>query len=274
MDTIRKAGEFIQAHGRDIDQARFAYHFGELSQAELLAVLARYQNSDGGFFGLEVDIAAPHSNPFAVELALLVCVQAGVARDHPLLQNVLTYLATTQDEAGGWRFTPEIYQHPLAPWFQAWKWPNLNPACTLAGLLIELGYAPLALLERVEALFNRLSRLEEVATGDFYEVRPYACYFLPDWDSPEAEFFRSGLLWWLIRQHALNKLDGTHFFDYIRSPRSFAGRCLPRNILNQRLHSLLAEQTEDGGWPTPYSENWRSWNTVNNLLVLRSFNWI
>ena len=139
MDMLAKAQQFFQQHGRDIDQALWAYHFGTQPLEHLLAILARYQNPDGGFHGLEVDIKAPDSNPFATELALLICLQANAPREHPLLQKAVAYLEQTQEENGNWRFAPGVYEHELAPWFQGWEWPNLNPTCTIAGLLKELG---------------------------------------------------------------------------------------------------------------------------------------
>jgi hypothetical protein len=272
MDTIAQARAFFAHNGRDIDKARFAYHFEGASQAEMLAVLSRYQNPDGGFHGLEVDIKAPDSNPFATELALVICAQAGVPRDHALLRRVVQYLETTQDEDGGWRFSPGVYEHDLAPWFQGWQWPNLNPACTLAGLLKELGLGSPGLHARVESLFARLASAKDVATGEFYDVRPYAGYFLPEWAHPQREFYLSGVLWWLIRQQSEGKIeDAPHFFEYIRSPQTFIGSRLPEAMLAEQLDRLAAEQAEDGGWPTPYNEGWRGWVTMQSLLVLRQF---
>ncbi len=271
MDAIEKARDFYQNNGRDIDRARFEYHFSSLPQSDLLDILGRYQNPDGGFAGLEFDIAAPQSNPFATELALYICLWAGVKSSHPLLQKTVAYLEANQDADGGWRFVPEIYQHQLAPWFQGWKWPNLNPACTLAGLQMELGLGSKEMLARVEQLFERMARVEDIANGEFYDVRPYAFYFIPDWPHPQAEFYRSGLVWWFIRQHAAAKMDATHFLEYIRSPQTYAGQALPARILNTWLDKLSAEQTEAGGWPSPYQANWSNWITVNNLLILKAF---
>jgi len=271
MDVIEKAGLFLQQNGRDIDMARFDYHFGSLSIEGLLVTLGHYQNTDGGFFGLECDIAAPQSNPFAVEDALLICLWANAPVDAPLLKKAVEYLKNTQDEDGGWRFVPEIYTHKLAPWFQGWAWPNLNPACTLAGLLMELKLNSAAVLNRVQQLFDRLEKPEDVTQGEFYTVRPYAMYFIPDTGHPRQSFYRSELVNWFIRQHHLNKMDNTHFFEYIRSPRTYAGQSIPIEIINTRLDLLLIEQADDGGWPTPYDTHWRPWITVNNLLVLREF---
>ncbi len=272
MDTLAKAQQYFQRNGRDIDQAQWAYHFGKQSLDDLLAVLARYQNPDGGFHGLEVDIKAPESNPFATELALLICLQANAPHDHPLLQKTTAYLEQTQEENGNWRFAPGIYQHELAPWFQGWEWPNLNPTCTIAGLLKELGLGSERLHTRVERLFGQLARLEDLTSDEFYSVRPYAYYFLPEWPHPQRELYISGVLWWLIRQHLGEKdLDGNHFFAYLRHPDTYTAKHLPANILSERLDRMQAEQEVDGGWPTPYDLNWRGWTTIQNLIVLRAF---
>lgn len=272
MDILAKAKQFFADNGRDIDQARFTYHFGGGSREELLAVLARYQNADGGWRGLEVDIKAPESNPFAAELALLICRQAGVPREHALLRRTVAHLEATQEEDGGWRFAPGVYEHELAPWFRGWEWPNLNPACSLAGLLKELGLGSERLHTGVERLFAQREDVKDVATGEFYAVRPYALYFLPEWAHSQRELYVSGVVWWLIRQHVEGTIaDSPHFFEYVRAPESATGRRLPATVLDARLDLLAAEQAEDGGWPSPYDAGWRGWTTVQSLLVLRAF---
>jgi hypothetical protein len=273
MDMVERAREFVHAHGRDIDQARFDYHFGGLPLEQLLAVLGRYQNGDGGFGnGLEPDIGAPDSNPFATELALEYCMQAAAPRDHPLLTKAVAHLEETQGEDGCWRFAPAVSEHPLAPWFQGWEWPNLNPACTIDGLLRELGLGSRRLHERVEQLFAQRQSVADLAGDDFYGARPYAYYFLPEWEHPRRELYRGGVLWWLIRGHVAGTIaDAGHFFAYVRSPHTFFGRHLPAEIIAAELERMLAEQQEDGGWPSPYAPHWRGPITVGNLLTLQAF---
>jgi hypothetical protein len=272
MDTLAKAHQFFQQQGRDIDQALWAYHFGGQTQEHLLAILADYQNPDGGFRGLEADIKAPDSNPFATELALLICLQANAPREHPVLQKTVAHLEQTQEENGNWRFAPGVYEHELAPWFQGWEWPNLNPACTITGLLKELGLGSERLHARVECLFAQLSRVEDLTGDEFYGVRPYASYFLPAWSHPQRDLYLAGVLWWLIRQHIVSKeLDSNHFFAYVRQPQTYTARLLPEAILSEQLDRMEAEQEEDGGWPTPYNPDWRGWTSIQNLLVLRAF---
>jgi hypothetical protein len=273
VDAIARARSFFQANGRDIDQARFAYHFGDLPQEEHLSVLDRYQNPDGGFGnGLEPDISAPASNPFATDLALQICILAEVPAEHPLLRRTVAYLEREQSEQGEWRFSEGVYAHPMAPWFQGWEWPNLNPTCPIAGHLQELGLGSERLHTRVANLFVALANPLELVSDEFYNIGKYTYYFSPQPESAQREFYLSGVLWWLIRQHAAGKLaDSGHFFDYVRDPSTYTAQRLPASILSEKLQALAAEQAEDGGWPSPYDPHWRGWITVQNLLVLRAF---
>ncbi|MDP9380617.1 MAG: hypothetical protein M3Q29_10820 [Chloroflexota bacterium] len=269
MDTIKRAGQFFESNGRDIDKALFEYHFGGAPMEQLLDVLSRYQNPDGGFGrALEPDLKAPDSNPFATELALLICIQAGVPRTHELLRRTVEYLESSQDEDGSWRFTPGVYEHEMAPWFRGWEWPALNPSCTIAGHLKELGLGSEKLHSRVAALFSRLARPQALLQDDYYTTRPYAYYFLPEWEHPQRELYVSGVLWWLIRQHAEGR--GV-FFDFIRNRHTYTGTLIPKEVIEEGLDAVGRGQAEDGGWPTPYDAHWRGWTTVENLLVLRQF---
>src|SRR5512147_1633725 len=118
---LKKAQSFIERNSRKIDQARFALHFSGGSVEAFLTELATYQNPDGGFgHALEVDIEAPGSQPFATEIALDYCLRAGIPPDEPLVARMVSYLEKAQDEDGCWRFTADIYEHPLAPWFKGW----------------------------------------------------------------------------------------------------------------------------------------------------------
>lgn len=273
MSVVERAGEFLRAHGRDIERARFAYHFENAPVQRVIDALAAYQNDDGGFGnGLEVDIKAPDSNPFATELALLICIQTGIPGSHDLLQRTERYLEETQHEDGDWRFSGGVYEHELAPWFAAWEWPSLNPGCTTAGLLRELGLGSPRLHARAERLFERLAKVEDCVDGGFYGVRPYAFLFNQSHPHPQRELYISGVLWWLVRQHLAGAdIDGGHFFEYARTPETWVGHNLPPDLAHERLDGLQAEQQPDGGWPTPYDPAWRSWTTMQNLLILRAW---
>jgi hypothetical protein len=275
--AVRSGMAFLAQHGRDIDRAMADFAFRGLPAAAVVDVLAAYQNPDGGFTRLEVDIAAPVSNPFAAELALRVLGWIDPPRDHPVVQRLVQHLEDTQDEDGNWRFAPEVHEGALAPWFQGWKWPNLNPSGQIAGSLKRLGLGSDRLHARVQALFDRLANPAELSTGQFYEVLPYALYFQTEWEHAQAELLRWGVAWWLVRQHVQSGLpegaqaiDASHFFELAPRPDSPVARRLPENVLSEKLDALLAEQSADGGWPTPYNAGWRPWITANNLLILKA----
>lgn len=272
---LEEARTFVARRGRDIDRARFAYHFGDGSLDELLDALGRYQNDDGGFGrDLEPDIRGQASNPFATELALTVCLWAGAPSDHPLLERTLEYLERTQSEDGDWRFSYEARAGQMAPWFAAWEFPNPNPGCTTAGLLRSLGLGSQRLHARSRQLFDRLANPKDLIAGGFYGARPYAMYFLPESSEPhpEGDFYRYGVAWWLIRSDVEGTIDDSgHFFEYLRTPDSSLARMIPEPILERRLDLLESERADDGGWPVAYGDAWRPWQTVQNLLVLRAF---
>ncbi len=273
MASIDSAARFFTEHGRDIDRELFRFHFGEGTQESLLSVLGRYQNADGGFgHGLEPDISASVSNPFATELALLYCIEAGVPIGVSLLRRAVEYLEDTQYEDGSWRFSPAVYEADLAPWFAGWTWPNLNPTCTIAGLLRHLGLGSVRLHERVGQLFEQLARPADLLSDEIYAVRPYAYYFDADGAGKETELYRAGVLWWLIRQHETGRVaDGSHFFVYARTPDAPVARHIPKAIIDAELDRLASEQQDDGGWPSPYGDHWRGAITIGALLVLRAY---
>jgi hypothetical protein len=273
MNRLNAARAFLETHGRDIDRARFDYHFGDGSQDAVLEALSHYQNEDGGFgHGLEPDISAPVSNPFATELALAIFSEVGAPGDHPMVQSTVRYLEDTQREEGDWQFSPEVYEHPLAPWFQGWTWPTLNPGVTTSGLLRVMGLGSDRLHARAERLFQQLATPNDLLGDEYYAVRPYSLYFLSEWDHPQRELYLSGIVWWLIRQDAAGTLpDAFHYLEYVRGPETYVGRHLPRRLITARLDQLEREQAEDGGWPVAYADHWRAPTTVESLLMLHRF---
>jgi len=65
-------------------------------------------------------------------------------------------------------------------------------------------------------------------------------------------------------------VDASHWIDFAPMPSSSIAKRLPDTLLRARLDQLLADQAEDGGWPTPYDPSWRPWNTTVNILALRA----
>ena len=157
-----------------------------------------------------------------------------------------------------------------ALWFQGWQWPNLNPCLHHRRTARELGAARRS-CTRASHASSHASPIQTTSPAtNFDAVRPYAFYFLPEWEHPQRKQYLAALLDWLLRQAPKPDVDGNHFFAYVRGPQTWTGQHIP-DILNDRLDRLTAEQEADGGWPSPYSPAWRGWITIQNLLTLRAF---
>ena len=230
MVDLQAAREFVHAHGRDIDRALFDFHFGDGSRETVIEALGHYQNADGGFgHGLEPDISSPASNAFATEQALNAIRDTGIPTNHPLVTRVVEYLESSQSDDGDWPFAPEVYQSPIAPWFEHWTFPSMNPSCTIGGVLTELGLGSSRLHERVARNFARLATTDDLLGDEYYSARPYAYYLRPDVPRPGRELYLSGVVWWLLRQRASSTLpDAMHFLEYVYGPDTYVGRTCRR----------------------------------------------
>ncbi len=270
--VVQRGRAFLRREGRDIDMALFNFCFGSLDTGGVLEVLARYQNPDGGFARLEFDIEAPQSNPFACELALVILNWINPPRDHPVVRRLVEYLERTQEDDGCWRLPPEAYEHTLAAWYKSWEWPNISPSCSISGLLKRLDLGSEKLHARIMELFEKLANPADLTGSEFYAARPYAYYLAANVNPTQADLYRWGVVWWLVRGSLVGPLiDATHFMELAGVSDSPISKQIPPKVLSTQLDRLLEGQSADGGWPTPYSARWRSWITINNLLFLRSY---
>jgi hypothetical protein len=271
MTPTDRALAFLAAQDRPLEAAWARHTAGTGDRAAVLAALAEYQNPDGGFGrGLEPDIGAPASNPFAARLAIYVLLSLGADPGEPIARRLDGWLETSQDEDGCWRLPPDLADHPVAPWFAAWTFPSLNPALCLAGLAARLGLGSDRMQARVRALADRLASVEEVQTGEFYALLPYAEYF-PFVAHPDQARYLDALAARIVRNVETDAYeDASHCLDQIGPPDGEVARRLPPALVATQLDRLLAEQQPDGGWPTPYDPHWRPWTAASALDTLRA----
>lgn len=266
--SVERGLAFLTAQGYPLGTAWVAHRWHDGPVSAVIDALGAFQNEDGGFAGLEVDIKAPDSNPFAARLAMHVLATLDGPIDGPLRRNLERWLIEHQDEDGDWHFAPAIYEHELAPWFAGWTFPSLNPACCLAGLAARLGIGNATMQARVRALFDARASLDEARTGEFYNILPYVEY-LGGVDHPERDAYLDALAA-NIAATAENGgyADAGHFFEHALGGGSDLLRRLPADLINLQRTRLVAEQAEDGGWPTPYDPAWRPWATASSLVML------
>ena len=121
METFKKAKEFIYRNARPLDLARWQYHFENGSREPVLKALSYYQNEDGGFgHALEADAWNPNSSPIQTWCAIEILREINFTdAEHPMMQGVLTYLASGKDFEGKfWYNTVKSNNdYPHAPWW-------------------------------------------------------------------------------------------------------------------------------------------------------------
>ncbi|HEV2108708.1 MAG TPA: prenyltransferase/squalene oxidase repeat-containing protein [Thermomicrobiales bacterium] len=273
MTAIDQALSYLDREGRSVDTAWARIATGKTGDpAEALEALAAYQNPNGGFgHGLEPDIAAPESNPFAARIALQILCDIGASPTEPVVKGLLGWLVANQEDDGGWRFSPEVYAHDLAPWFAGWTFPSLNPSLDLAGFVARLRLDAPELQQRTLALFRDLASLDTIGAGGFYDVLPFAEY-TPWVDHPDRDAYLAAIIAHVATTAETGGYeDAGHFFEHAGPPHGLIARGLSPNLIAAQLARLREEQQPDGGWPTPYDVAWRSWTTARNAATLAAF---
>jgi hypothetical protein len=271
-ESTTHALDFLKAQDRPVERAWIGHLFGGQPREEVIATLAAYQNPDGGFGkGFEVDINAPGSQAFAARMAMLVLISIGASAEEPMVQRLAGWLEDAQSEDGDWPFSPDIYQHELAPWFAGWTFPNLNPSMCLAGAATRLGIGRDPLHVRVRGLVDELASVEQVTSADFYTLLPYVEYF-PWVGGPRREEMLTAIAARIEQLGTDGGYDDAgHFFDHLGPARGELARRVSPRVISQQLDRLRGEQQPDGGWPTPYDQGWRPWATATAIIALRDY---
>lgn len=272
MVDIGQAIWFLDTEGRPLDAAWAHLLVDDGDKDTVVAALASYQNSDGGFGkALEPDIAASVSQPFAARMAMQILSSLGEGSGGAMTDGLTEWLVRNQDEDGCWRLPPEVHDHALAPWFAGWTFPSLNPALCLSGWATRLGIGPSPMHERVRDLFDRTASLEEVAKGGFYELLPYVEY-VPWVAHPRRDEYLEALAGRITEIATAGGYDDAgHFFAHLGPAGGPIAVMVSVDLVSDWLDRLGTEQEEDGGWPSPYAVHWRSWATATAVEVLRDY---
>lgn len=266
---VPPARAFLHEHNYGLGESLVQHHWNDGPARDVIDELAAYQNGDGGFGrNLEVDITSPVSNPFAARLAMGMLLTVRDRPSTPLIDRLQAWLRENQHADGDWHFSDEVYEGELPPWFAAWSFPSLNPACCVAGLANRLGIADPEMLDRVAGLFQEKASLEEASTGEFYNVLPYVEY-LGGVDVPERDRWLDAVAENIVSTVAEDKYaDAGHFFEHALGDGTDLVRRIPASTWSQQADRLLDEADADGGWPSTYDAAWRPSLTASALTVL------
>jgi hypothetical protein len=261
MQTIARAAaargrDFLVSQGAALEAAVVDHTWFDGHPQAVIKGLSAFQNPDGGFGkGLELDIEAPQSNPFATWMALIYLRSVPEPYGMEMRSRVAAWLHEHQADDGDWHFSEQTRAGRLAPWFAEWKFPSLNPACCLAGQASALGVATPQMLHRVDLLFQEQASLATVRDGEFYDLMPYADYSLTGMLPPN---YLDELATTIIRWADEDRFeDAEHFFNLaLRGSEELSAR-IPERIVGAYVERALEEQQADGGWPSPYDPGWR-----------------
>jgi hypothetical protein len=272
LQHIREAADraipFLERHDFPLGAAWVMHRWHDGPEHDVLEALASYQQPDGGFAGLEVDIKAPVSNAFAGRLAMHVLLGLDTQAFAGIAEPLGAWYARNQHEDGDWHFPPRVYEHGLAPWFAAWEFPSLNPACCVAGLTRALEIDTPEMQARVASLWDEKATLDQARSSDFYSMLPIIEY-VAHIDVPDRETWLDALAEGVSRGIAANAFgDAEHALEHAVGGGPDLIVRLDRDDLVKVVDAALADQKHDGGWPTPYDPAWRPWTTANTLALL------
>lgn len=299
MTTYSKARSFICRNARPIDFARFKYHFEQGSKEDVLAILAAYQNPDGGFgFALEADAWNPNSTPIqtfsATEILREMDLTSG---DHPIIQGILKYLESGRNFNGRvWsKIARSNNEYPHAPWWHSdidsENDNDYNPTACLAGFIIRFA-------RKDSDLYHLGCRIAKESVESFFEqeelsMHTLLCYIrlMEYCDEADAQdVIDINKLRQRLKEQVANCItaDTAQWeTDYICKPSQFFNSpdsifySDNRNIADYECDFIVRTQQEDGAWNITWSWSdypeewavsrnwWKSYVAVSNLLYLK-----
>lgn len=271
-ERLTAAQAFLETHAaeRPVEAAIGRTITGDVDHTGVVVALGRYQNADGGFGnGLEPDISAPQSNPFAARVALHAVIETGIPVTDPVVTRLVEWLEGRQGDDGCWRWEPGTLDHPIAPWFAGWEFPALNPALDLAGALARLGLGSERLHRRCRDLYARLASPEEIADGAYYVLLPYAesLPWLPD--LVDRDMSLDALADRIGRDITAGAYTTPQeAAEHIGPPDGPIAARLPAGTFDRLRSDLLASQAANGHWPSSFGSHWDPYQTVSGMALL------
>lgn len=164
---FEEARNFMYSHAQDIDLAMFQYYFEGKPKSEVIEVLEKYQNADGGFGTLDYDFIFSDSCLKQTESACRYIFALDVPDAHPMIPKLMKYIVDNYNKTRGeWdnMTVPEVNDFPHAPWWEhevrdhvpadyadliARYDPNTNSA--LAGMVVKYSkYVPEELVRYIQ----------------------------------------------------------------------------------------------------------------------------
>jgi len=292
-DAYTRARAYLFEFGRPLDRERFRFHFESGSAASVVAELAAYQNSDGGFGrALEPDVRTRASSPIATATAFRVLREVGLP-DGDLARRGLAYLAAAYDRGRAvWEMVPpEVEDAPHAPWWKYTETPKgfagfvLNPTADILGALYD--YRAEVPADLTETVVSRL-----LSTADPLEHNTFSAVLGLARAANLPGETRAAVQAKLLRSAPGSiALDPSTWEGYELEPLEALGRpddflapAVPADAVRANIEYTVRRQLPDGSWPLTWEwafvdeaawaqaeRDWKGKLIVDKLLALRAF---
>ena len=292
VKDFERARDFIKSQARPLDRCLFEHHFESGLAEAVIAELAKFQNSDGGFGnGLEPDFRMQASSPVATTVAFQHLGEIGATADDELVKHGISYFISSYDtEQRRWHQPgKEVNDAPHAPWWSyeegrdTFGWAN--PGVEIIGYLHKYSsLVPQDFLSGVTGI--ALSHIRDAPDGSM-DVHSMLSYlreldFLPE---PGKNIALEKLI--KSAQTGLTSSpgwpgDGAKLSWYAPTPTSPLADALKGEI-ERNLDSEVDGQAEDGSWLPNWSwgqyedaweeanREWKGYLTVQMLKTLRAY---
>ena len=276
-EAFARAEAFINETGRPLERTLFAFHFAHGSRDAVIAELAKFQNSDGGFAScLESDTRWCGSSPVGAMKALGILTDIGAPASDPHVKTVVKYLlASFDDKQGIWHALPkEANAAPHASWWDVREDTGkcqiespVFPTAALAGYLQNYAsLLPPGFLKRItESSLNYLSTAPARMQMSNMESLSVLVRLLPPAQRTSAILKLKKELATVVVQDS-NQWDSYNVkpLTFIHTPQSpFYPEMA--TMVSANLDYLIATQKSDGGWGLTWSweeRNPTAWKTA------------
>lgn len=293
---FEKARDFMYSYAQDIDLAMFQYYFEEKPKTEVIEILEKYQNEDGGFGTLDYDFIYTDSCLKQTESACRYIFALDVPDTHPMIPKLMEYIISNYNKTTGeWDnlTVPEVNDYPHAPWWEHEEQekfipkdyidlithydPNTNSA--LAGMVVKYSrYVPDNLVQYIQKIVVDKINL----SGDFYQYGMLSdVYFVNALQDErlknelQTKLMGNGKLISLLDDNwgTENAYKLCHWIDTPDHPYYK----LYKNDVDNNHTFLIETQNEDGSWTPSWSwgepEVWKEVELRIKGMMTMKFLW-
>lgn len=260
-EKLTTARTYIYSNCRLLERQIFAYIFEDAPLDGVIAALAAYQNTDGGFGnGLEPDLLCPASSGISAETALTILDLIGQPVP-AIIQPLESWVQANIQGDGSIPHPPaDMDKYPHQPW---WQGPDRFRGLSIAALLRKLGVEN----EEITMKARRFIRQNTLPVDVTFYDYPYLLFlrYCSQGSGDEHRLeFQLGKIPEMIEKNLDHyPLMGRYWYH--------VADLLPEELILQQALAFAEAIEDDGGVRSAYPDLpwWRPIFTLDGLILLR-----